>query len=130
MIDESLDELKRRKMQEIMKHNALDEQLRVLAERVKETSKFREFWTIRSRVEGNPATWGLIRSFEIQKRKLAAPRVHPTDVHRLQALAHQITRNVDAIAYYQALKDLGKLLRSVHLRISEKIGFRFATQTG
>lgn len=130
MTDESLDELKRRKMQEIMKHSALDEQLRVLGERIKETSKFQELRAIRSRIEGSPSVWGLIKSFEVQKRKLAAPRVHPTDVQRLQALAHQITRNVDAIAYYQALKDLGKLLRSIHLRISEKIGFRFALQTG
>ncbi|MFQ5977951.1 MAG: YlbF family regulator [Candidatus Heimdallarchaeota archaeon] len=128
MTDESLDELKRRKMQEIMKHSALDEQLRILGDHIKETNKFREFWAIQSRIEGNPGVWGLIKSFEVQKRKLAAPRVHPTDVQRLQALAHQIARNMDAIAYYQALKDLGKLLRSIHLRISEKIGFRFAMQ--
>ncbi|MFX0116524.1 MAG: YlbF family regulator [Candidatus Hodarchaeota archaeon] len=128
MTDESLDTLMQRKMEEMMKESALDKRLKALVEQIRKTEEFRNFWAIRSQVQNNPAVWGLIKSFEIQKKKLAAPKVHPVEIQRLQILAQQIARNMDALAYYKCLKELSKIFRSIHLRISDKIGFRFATR--
>jgi cell fate (sporulation/competence/biofilm development) regulator YlbF (YheA/YmcA/DUF963 family) len=130
MTDESLDTLMQRKMEEMMKESALDKRLKTLVEHIRKTKEFRNFWTIRSQVQNNPAVWGLIKSFEIQKRKLAGPKVHPREIQRLQILAEQIARNMDALAYYKSLKELGKIFRSIHLKISDKIGFRFAVRLG
>ncbi|MFW9914019.1 MAG: YlbF family regulator [Candidatus Thorarchaeota archaeon] len=128
MTDDMLDSLKQRKMEELMKQNALEERIATLVNLIKQTVEFRNHWAIRKQIESDPATWGLIKSFEIQKKKLAAPMARPAEVQRLQVLAQQISRNMEAIAYYQSLKALGKLFRSIHLRITDKIGFRFAVR--
>lgn len=126
MTDDMLDSLKQRKMEELMKQSALEERIATLVNLIKQTEEFRNHWAILKRIESDPATWGLIKSFEIQKRKLAGSTAHPAEVQRLQVLVQQISRNMDALAYYQSLKALGKLFRSIHLQITDKIGFRFA----
>jgi len=126
MPEESLEAIMNRKMGQLITQSILDGHLKVLCERIRKTKEFHRFRENQERVRSDPALWGLIRSYENQRRKVSAPRIHPVEVQRLRFLVEQVTGRPEAVAYYESRKELGRVLRAIHLRITEKIGVRFA----
>ncbi len=116
------------KMKEMVKKGSLEEKIKLLAHEIKQTAEFQNYWTFRKLIQKKPGIWGLIQRFEVQKKKLNAPMVHPMDVQKLRVLAQEITKSQEAINYYQSLKELSGVFRMIHLFLSEKIGFRFGTR--